>query len=95
MPAAGPAEESLFFHINAKNVYVENINPARDGRGVLLQLVNVQDEPATVTLTGKSKLNVWESNLLEEDKNALNTTFDIPARDVMMIRIATNKSNEN
>lgn len=94
-PAAGPAEESLFFNINAKNVYVENINPARDGRGVLLQLVNVQDEPASVTLTGKNKLNVWESNLLEEDKNILNDTFDIPARGVIMIRVATNKSNEN
>jgi alpha-mannosidase len=89
--AAGPAEESLFFNINAKNVYVENINPARDGRGVLLQLVNVQDEPASITLTSKNKLNVWESNLLEEDKNTLNNTFDIPARGVIMIRVATNK----
>jgi alpha-mannosidase len=88
--AAGPATESLFFSIDAKNVYVENINPARDGMGVLLQLVNVQDEPVTVTLKGKEKLRVWESNLLEEDKTTLNNTFDIPGKGVIMIRVATN-----
>ncbi|SFD46257.1 Glycosyl hydrolases family 38 C-terminal domain-containing protein [Chitinophaga sp. CF118] len=91
MPAAGPAEESLFFNITAKNVYIENINPSRDGKSVLLQLVNVQETPAAVTLTAKDKmasLNIWESTLLEENKSPLSTTFNIPAKDVMMIRVA-------
>lgn len=89
-PAAGPAEESLFFNITAKNVYVENITPSRDGKSVLLQLVNVAEAPAMVTLTAKNKaaLNVWQSNLLEEDKAVLNPTFNIPAKGVIMIRVA-------
>jgi alpha-mannosidase len=87
-PAAGPAEESLFFNIDAKNVYVENINPAKDGKGVLLALVNVQETPATVILKSSKPLSVWQSNLLEEDKTALNTTFNIPGKGVIMIRVA-------
>jgi hypothetical protein len=92
-PAAGPSEESLFFNIAAKNVYVENINPSKDGKSVLLQLVNTDEVPATVTLSAKNKavLGVWQSNLLEEDKAILNPIFNIPAKGVIMIRVANNQ----
>lgn len=89
--ATGAAEESLFFSINAPTVYVENISPARDGKGVLLQLVNAAATPASVSLQPKdhSGLNIHQSNLLEEDGNELGSTFTIPAKGIMMIRVTT------
>lgn len=92
-PAAGAAEESLFFHIAGKGVYVENISPARNGKGVVLQLVNPAATPVTVTLTPKSgskPLQILQSNLLEDDGEALGNTFTLPAKDVIMIHVASN-----
>jgi hypothetical protein len=92
-PAAGAAEESMFFNISAKGVYVENVSPARNGKGVVLQLVNPTAVPASVTLTpknGSKPLQIKQSNLLEEDGAALGGTFTLPARDVIMIHVATN-----
>lgn len=92
-PASGQAAESLFFTINSRDVYVENIYPARNGKGVLLQLVNTADVTAPVTLAAKDRaatLSVKQSNLLEEDTTALGSTFNVPAKGVIMIHVATN-----
>jgi alpha-mannosidase len=89
-PAAGPPEASLFFQIAANPAYVEAIAPARDGKGVVLQLVNVQDAPARATLSATdpaAALDVWETNLLEDPKQPLGTTLTIPARGVVMVRV--------
>ncbi|CAL1517184.1 glycoside hydrolase family 38 C-terminal domain-containing protein [Chitinophaga sp. MM2321] len=91
-PATGAATASLFFNIAGKDVYVENIYPASNGKGVLLQLVNAAETPTQVTLSPKNKtavLQVWQSNLLEEYKGTPGTTFTIPAKGVIMIRVET------
>jgi hypothetical protein len=91
-PAAGPAEETLFFSISGPGVYVENISPARNGKGVVLQLVNPSSIPTAVTLSprDRSSLVVRQSNLLEEDGAELGTTFTLPAKDLIMIHVASN-----
>lgn len=89
-PAAGPAEAQLFFQIAAKAAYVEAIAPARNGKGVVLQLVNVEDAPARVTLSasdGSAALNVWATNLVEDYQQALGTAITIPGRGVVMLRV--------
>lgn len=86
-PAAGPATESLFFSIDSKAVYVESIKPAADGKGVVVQLVNTQEQPAVVTLKGK--INVWQSNMLEEYKNKLEDRVELPGKGVIMVRVET------
>ncbi|HEU4555309.1 MAG TPA: glycoside hydrolase family 38 C-terminal domain-containing protein [Chitinophaga sp.] len=91
-PATGAATEALFFNLDAKTVYVENISPARNGKGVQLQLVNAAGEPATVTLQPRqhnTTLEVHESNLLEADGRELGATFTVPAKGVMMIHVTT------
>ncbi|WP_246197715.1 glycoside hydrolase family 38 C-terminal domain-containing protein [Chitinophaga agrisoli] len=91
--ATGPAQEALFFTIQCPGVYVENINPARNGKGVMLQLVNTADAPAAVTLAphnGAAALRVWQSNLQEEDLTEMKTAFNLPAKGVLMIHVATN-----
>jgi len=91
-PAAGAADESLFFRISGLGVYVENISPARNGKGVVLQLVNPSSIPIAVTLSprDRSSLMVRQSNLLEEDGADVGTTFTLPAKDVIMIHVASN-----
>lgn len=89
MPAAGPAQESLFFSIDAKNVYVESIKPAADGKGVLVQLVNTQEQPAVAVLKAKTGISVWESNMLEEYKKNLEDRVALPGKGVVMIRVET------
>jgi Alpha-mannosidase len=92
-PAAGAATESLFFHISGQGVYVENIHPARNSKGVVLQLVNPASVPVTVSLSPRdrsSSLTVRQSNLLEEEGAELGNTFTLPARDIIMIHVATN-----
>lgn len=86
-PAAGPATESLFFSIDSKAVYVESIKPAAGGKGVVVQLVNTQEQPAVVTLKGK--INVWQSNMLEEYKNKLEDRVELPGKGVIMVRVET------
>ncbi|SEW53434.1 glycoside hydrolase family 38 N-terminal domain-containing protein [Chitinophaga arvensicola] len=86
--ASGPASERLFFDINGGPVYVENLYPAADGNGVLLQLVNSADHTATVTLTSKNALSISESDLLETNKKTLSDSFEIPAKGILMIRVA-------
>lgn len=90
--ASGPATESLFFNISGNGVYTENIYPATDGHGVILQLVNTAATTTTVTLTPKNKntnLDIWETDLLEAPKKTLTSKFSIPAKDIIMIRVAT------
>ncbi|HEY9260626.1 glycoside hydrolase family 38 C-terminal domain-containing protein [Chitinophaga sp.] len=90
--ASGPATESLFFDIRGNDVYTENIYPAAGGDGVLLQLVNTAATNSTVTLTPKNKhtaLQIWESDLLEAKQRVLPAEFSIPAKGVIMIRVAT------
>ncbi|NLR59477.1 glycoside hydrolase [Chitinophaga polysaccharea] len=89
--ASGPATEDLFFTIQGKPVYVENIYPAADGKGVLLQLVNTAVTATEVAIAPKNKnnaLNIRESNVLEADVRPLASTFSIPGRGVLMIRVA-------
>ena len=90
--ATGPASESLFFNISGEKIYVENIYPASNGKGVLLQLVNTAGETASVTISPKNNhtsLNIWKSNLQEEDKDPLPNSFSIPAKGIIMIHVAT------
>lgn len=89
--ADGAPSESLFFNISGKNVYVENLYPASDGNGVLLQLVNTSGHTATVTLTSKNKstaLNISESDILETNKHTLPDSFTIPGKGIIMVRVA-------
>jgi hypothetical protein len=91
-PATGSALESLFFTINTKAVYVESIKPAADGKGVILWLVNASATASPVILTATDKasaLNIWESNMLEEYKRRLNNEVTLPAKGIMMLRVAT------
>ncbi|WP_343671904.1 glycoside hydrolase family 38 C-terminal domain-containing protein [Chitinophaga sp.] len=83
-PASGAAKEQLFFRIKTGNVYVENINPSADGRGVIMQLVNAADKPDQVEITSGS---IWQTNVLEENLQKLQNTFTIPAKGVMMVKI--------
>jgi hypothetical protein len=90
--ANGPATESLFFDISGDAVYTENIYPATDGNGVMLQLVNTAAGSSMVTLTPKNKhttLQIWESDLLEANQKMLPAKFSVPAKGVIMIRVAT------
>jgi alpha-mannosidase len=90
--ASGPATENLFFDISGDPVYTENIYPAADGHGVILQLVNTSNNSSTVTLMPKDKqttLKIWESDLLEASQRELPAKFAIPSKGVMMIRVAT------
>jgi len=89
--ATGPVSERLFFTVNGGPVYVENLYPAADGNGVMLQLVNSADHTATVTLTSKDArvgLNVSESDLLETNKRMLPNNFAVPGKGILMIRVA-------
>jgi hypothetical protein len=89
--ADGAPSESLFFNVNGENVYVENIYPAADGNGVLLQLVNTSAHTVTVTLKSKNKstaLNISESDILETNKHTLPDSFPIPGKGIIMIRVA-------
>lgn len=89
---SGPATESLFFDISSDAVYTENIYPAADGNGVLLQLVNTAAGNSLVTLTPKNKhttLQIWESDLLEGSQRTLPAKLSVPGKGVIMIRVAT------
>lgn len=89
-PAAGNANESLFFNIGAKAVYIESIKPAADGNGVILWLVNAAADDATVTFTAREStatLNIWETNMLEEYKQQLNNKVTLPAKGILMLRV--------
>jgi alpha-mannosidase len=90
-PASGAAMENLFFSISGNAVYTENIYPAADGNGVLLQLVNTAGTSSDVTLTPKNNrtLQIWESDLLEANKSTLPATFPVPAKGIIMIRVVT------
>ncbi|PUZ30426.1 Glycosyl hydrolases family 38 N-terminal domain-containing protein [Chitinophaga costaii] len=87
--ATGAGAESLFFQLQSGNAYVENINPASDGNGVVLQLVNAAESPTQVTFTARNKavLHLWECDLLESNKKELGTRFHIPAKGVLMVRV--------
>lgn len=70
---------------------MENLYPAADGNGVLLQLVNSADHTATVTLTSKDAgvgLNISESDLLETNKKMLPNNLSVPGKGILMIRVA-------
>ncbi|MGF6928562.1 alpha-mannosidase [Chitinophaga sp. W2I13] len=88
--ANGAPSESLFFNISGENVFVENLYPAANGNGVLLQLVNTSAHTATATLTSKNKttaLNISESDILETNKHTVPESFSIPGKGVIMIRV--------
>ncbi|HJT74607.1 MAG TPA: glycoside hydrolase family 38 C-terminal domain-containing protein, partial [Chitinophaga sp.] len=92
VPASGPAEESLFFTIQSDNVYVESIKPAADGKGALVWLVNAADGEASVAFTPREKnktLAVWQSDILEQYKQPLDTRITIPAKGIQLVRIET------
>ncbi|MBO9728323.1 MAG: glycoside hydrolase [Chitinophaga sp.] len=90
VPATGPATESLFFTISNPDVYTENIYPAKDGQGVILQLVNTAAHSSSVTLTPKNKktkLQIVTCDLLENTQQSLPGTFSIPGKGIIMIRV--------
>ncbi|WP_232538838.1 glycoside hydrolase family 38 N-terminal domain-containing protein [Chitinophaga tropicalis] len=92
VPASGPAEESLFFTIQSDNVYVESIKPTADGKGALVWLVNAADRETAVTFTPREKNNtlaVWQSDILEQHKQLLDTHITIPAKGIQLVRIET------
>lgn len=86
-PAAGAAEETLFFGVDAKDVYVEFVKPAADGKAVLISLVNTLETPARVNLKGQ--LNAWESDIEETRKNSLGNSFELPGKGIIMVRVET------
>lgn len=91
--ASGAANESLFFNVSAPGVYVENLQPAAAGKGVLLQLVNAADTTSAVHLTPASpskKMTITRSSLLEQDAATLQQNFTIPAKGIVMIRVQQN-----
>jgi alpha-mannosidase len=87
--AAAGAEKGLFFKINGNNVYVEAIKPADDGQGVIAQLVNSGDQDSEVSIVPNNvaAIKIWESNLMEDKLKTLNSSFIIPAKGVMSVRV--------
>lgn len=87
--AAGPAQENLFFDLQAGTAYVENINPAADGHGVIMQLVNASETATTVHFIAKDKgtLKVRQCNLLELNQQEMGDSFSIPGKGVLMLRV--------
>lgn len=85
--ASGPATEKLFFNISSADAYVENIQPARDGNGVILQLVNAADHPTSVALS-PDNLQVSKTNILEENTGQQANRFDLPGKGVYLIRVS-------
>lgn len=89
--ASGNAKEELFFDLTANGVYIEALKPAADGQGVILELVNATGAASKVNLAPKDKnavLRINTSNLLEGNTGTLNNNFEIPAKGVMMVRVA-------
>lgn len=89
--ADGPPSESLFFNIRGNNIYVENLYPAADGNGVIMQLVNTAAHTVTAILSSKNKtsaLNISESDLLETNRRTLPDSFPVPGKGIIMIRVA-------
>jgi alpha-mannosidase len=85
--ATGGVEESLFFNISSPDVYVESMQPAKDGQGVILELVNSADHKTTVLINSKDKLNVIKTDILEASQGRLSQNFELPAKGVIMIRV--------
>lgn len=88
--ASGNADEKLFFTLNGNNqVFAESLQPAADGKGVIMQLINSSDKAGSVTIsprTGKA-VNIWASNILEEKLSAIKSSFTIAGKDNVSIRV--------
>ncbi|MDP9076160.1 MAG: glycoside hydrolase [Bacteroidota bacterium] len=82
-------EKGLFFNLSGKDVYVEAIKPAKDGKGVVLQLVSTGDADAMVNISPRDvpAVKVWESNITEDRKSVLKNNFMIHAKSVLSVRI--------
>jgi len=89
--AAGPVG---LFSLNGKDIYLEELKPADDGNGLIVQLVNSSNVASTVTLVSRkpAKLEVWRSDLLEDRLVPLGTSFRIDKKGILMLRIESHPS---
>lgn len=87
--AAGSDNDGLFFKFSGGRFYVESLKPANDGKGVVVTLVSCGPADAVVSLTPKSTgaLRVFESDLMEDKKRLLGSSFKIPAKGILTIRV--------
>jgi alpha-mannosidase len=87
-PASGAASVGSLFELEAGGVYVEDIKPAYDGKGVIAHLVNGLDIDTEVSIKRKQPgITLTKSNLLEENVGSLPDKFVLPAREIITVRI--------
>lgn len=88
--AADKKATSSLFTIQGENVYAEAVKPATDGDGYIIYLVNAGMADSDVTLTGRNNapLQLWQTNLLEEKIKSVANGFSIPARGILVLRMA-------
>lgn len=88
--ASGKADEKLFFSVNGNNkVFAESLQPAADGKGVIMQLVNSSDKAENIIISSRDgkAVNIWASNILEEKLSAMKSSFIIAGKDNLSIRV--------
>jgi alpha-mannosidase len=91
VPARGSSStgNGLFFNLSADHTYVESLKPTDDGSGTIVTLVNASENDSKVSLStkGNEQLKIWNTDLLENMKEKLGTSFTVPAKGIKMIRI--------
>jgi alpha-mannosidase len=87
--SAAANDKGLPFIINGKDIYVESIKMADDGKGIIAQIVSCGPDDSKVQITAKNKgaLKIWTSNLSEERKSSLGDDFTIAAKGMITIRV--------
>ena len=71
-PAGSPGHNLSFVKCDAPNIVIETIKRAQDGRGVIIRFYESQRRRGPVKLTAGFPLQqVWQTNLLEDDRTAL------------------------
>ncbi|MEB0248768.1 MULTISPECIES: glycoside hydrolase family 38 C-terminal domain-containing protein [unclassified Mucilaginibacter] len=89
--AATANEQGLPFKITGNNIYTEILKPADDGKGTIVMIVNTSDAESTVNFTPQQTtgIKLWDSNLAEDKRAALDNTFTMPGKGIKTIRIET------
>lgn len=88
--AADKNANSSLFTIKGENIYAEAVKPAMDGNGYIVYLVNAgsTDSPVTLTARNNAQVQLWQTNLLEEKLQPVENGFSIPARGILVLRMA-------
>ena len=86
--ASGSAITVPTLQVSAKNIVVIALKPSEDGKALMLTLFNSSDTNEKTTLTWSTPMKTtYLSNTSEDAVKALNGEIEVPAWDVVTVRV--------